>query len=107
MKSPTEQELREKIAELEHTQWQSWAKVRNPEHLLLNVSYTKLTEEQKDQDRFWADQVLVLVKQAGYKSQEEVALMFNSDYRRGYVKLDKDVEHIVEDLLKAGWLRLK
>ena len=62
----TEQKLREKIAELEHTQWESWARIRNPEHPLLNVPFNELTEAQKDQDREWADRVLALIVEAGW-----------------------------------------
>ena len=58
------EELREKLAELEHIQWQYWAKVRNPEHPLLNVPYADLTEAQKDQDREWADKSLSLTLKA-------------------------------------------
>jgi len=54
----TKEEIREEIAELEHLQWASWARVRNPEHPLIHVPYPDLTEEQKDQDRKYADRVL-------------------------------------------------
>lgn len=63
-------ELREALAALEHEQWMAWAKsLMQSEHLSVDrccrwdalfVPYAKLTEEQKDQDRKWADKVLAL-----------------------------------------------
>ncbi len=61
-------EIREGIAELEHEQWIEWSKaiakaVTLPQDRLerwqkLWVPYSELTEEQKDQDRVWADKSL-------------------------------------------------
>ena len=73
--------LEEKIAELEHEQWMEWSKsiaraypasVLGAERLLrwneCWVSYSKLTEAQKDQDRVWAKKVISLVRSS--KSEE-------------------------------------
>jgi len=61
---------REKIAELEHEQWMAWAgsiikteaisKERAQRWQQLMIPYSQLTEEQKDQDRIWADKLLAL-----------------------------------------------
>jgi len=63
-------ELREALAELEHEQWMKWAKnLMERENLSpdriqrweqLMIPYSQLTEEQKDQDRVWADKSLAL-----------------------------------------------
>ena len=67
-------ELRERLAELEHEQWMAWSKhlaeteQLNPERLAswkpMWVPYAQLTEEQKEQDREWADKVLAIVANA-------------------------------------------
>ena len=61
-------ELREKVAELEHEQWITWAssiisteaiskdRIQRWQHLM--IPYNQLTEEQKVQDRRWADKVI-------------------------------------------------
>ena len=64
-------ELREALAELEHEQWITWSKsIAKSEHLdydrlegwmKLWIPYAELTEEQKDQDRIWADKSLALI----------------------------------------------
>ena len=74
-------DLREGIAELEHKQWMEWSKAvanevtttRRARWKKLWIPYAELSEEQKNQDRVWADQILSLIKEAGYKSPEEVA----------------------------------
>lgn len=62
--------LRERLAELEHIQWQHWTK-----YFLRNLTsenvrrwsrqtetpYGKLSEREKNKDRRWADKVLNLV----------------------------------------------
>ena len=63
-----QEEIREEIAELEHKQWVAWSKsLAKAEHLdydrlerwmKLWIPYAELTEEQKDQDRIWADKSL-------------------------------------------------
>ena len=68
-------ELIEKLAELEHEQWQKWSKdiAKNE-----NISddrfnrwandcwkpYNELTEEMKEHDRVWARKVLELINKA-------------------------------------------
>jgi len=63
-------ELREKLAELEHEQWMVWSKSIAQVSLPIEIRkrwqkcwkpYNELTEQQKDQDRVWADKVLDLV----------------------------------------------
>jgi hypothetical protein len=63
--------LREYLADLEHQQWMSWAKSilqdekisdsRQKRWLKLLKPYSKLTQEQKEQDREWADKVLEFI----------------------------------------------
>ncbi|MFH0917022.1 MAG: hypothetical protein V1912_11350 [bacterium] len=63
--------LREPLAALEHEQWMAWAqsimqseeisKDRTGRWTDLMVSYTALTEREKDQDRKWADRVLTIL----------------------------------------------
>ena len=74
---------RERIAELEHIQWQSWAKARNPEHPLVNVSYSELTEAQKDQDRIWADKVISTLRTEEEVKAEERKKMIADGYDTG------------------------
>ena len=60
--------LREKLAKLEHDQWEAWSKDIaeteniNPERLkrwkTLWGPYESLSEKDKDKDREWADKVL-------------------------------------------------
>lgn len=68
-----ENELIEKLAELEHQQWMSWAdsilktekissgRINRWEKLF--VDYRYLTEESKEQDREWARKVLKIIKE--------------------------------------------
>ena len=61
-------EIREKIAELEHKQWVKWSRAvadevstsRRTKWKKLWIPYQDLTEEQKDQDREWVTQILSL-----------------------------------------------
>jgi len=63
--------LREKLAELEHEQWMAWSKAVANEVSFARLErwrkmwcpYSELTEEQKDQDRKWADKVLQAIKE--------------------------------------------
>ena len=63
-------DIRERIAELEHEQWIAWSKniaktgnisIKRAERWVkLWIPYSELTEDQKDQDRIWADQILAI-----------------------------------------------
>lgn len=63
---------REKLAEIEHEQWVDWSKTiahnenisseRLKRWMKLWVPYSELTEEQKDQDRVWADKVIEIIE---------------------------------------------
>jgi len=65
----TEQELLEKLAELEHQQWEAWSKEvaievseeRRRRWQALWVPYADLSEAAKEQDRVWARKVLDLM----------------------------------------------
>ncbi len=57
--------IREALAELEHDQWIAWSKnIAETDNISIEraerwaklwIPYSELTEEQKDQDRIWAD----------------------------------------------------
>lgn len=78
----TEEELRDKIADLQHKQWIQWAKTlmsnenlsseRRERWFKLFIPYEDLSEESKNQDREWADRFLALFREAGWKSGEEI-----------------------------------
>jgi hypothetical protein len=71
----TKAELREKLASLEHAQWQYWAedllkverisRERRNRWEYLFRPYQGLTEEEKDQDRKWAEKVIQLLEEIG------------------------------------------
>jgi len=64
------EKLREKVAELEHEQWIAWSRAvadevetaRRARWKKLWIPYSELTEEQKDQDRRWADIALQVIE---------------------------------------------
>lgn len=58
----SEKEIIEKLAELEHEQWKSWAKKKDPEHYLVNVPYSELDESDKEKDRHWARKAIQIIK---------------------------------------------
>lgn len=63
---------REKLAEIEHEQWVDWSKtIAHNENISSErlkrwmkswVPYLELSEEQKDQDRVWADKVIEIIE---------------------------------------------
>lgn len=75
-------ELREKLAELEHDQWVAWSRsLVASENISTErverwskfwVPYKKLSEEQKETDRVWADRVMKLLE--GYETFSEFDL---------------------------------
>jgi len=76
--------LKEKLAELEHKQWQSWVEYVLTKHIrdlpdgLINkwqssmIEYKDLSQNQKDKDRVWADKVLILVEEWKKQVYEEI-----------------------------------
>lgn len=68
----SETSLREKLSELEHNQWCEWSKNLSKTETIdaerlerwkkLWKPYSELTEEEKDQDRVYADRVLATLK---------------------------------------------
>lgn len=120
---------REKIADLEHEQWMAWAKSLTPElndilyklpegsfeadRLAARLArwaslfkpYAELTEEQKDQDRKWADQILALFPDEE-KIRKQVIADFEAradiDYGHGDAKTgDMVVIQLLESDYKA------
>ena len=71
-----QEEIREGIAELEHLQWAQWSRVRNPDHPLIDVPYSKLSEKDKELDRVWAQKVLFYLHSKGIVIKVERELGF-------------------------------
>jgi hypothetical protein len=73
---------REALAELEHEQWMKWSldivtvEKISPERLLrwndLWIPYNMLTEEEKDQDRIWADKVIQIITRSELSGNEDI-----------------------------------
>lgn len=73
-KAKPRKELLEKLAELEHEQWSTWASILiaqednlSPARLeryerFSKTEYGDLTEKEKDADRHWAERVLDIVE---------------------------------------------
>jgi len=86
--------LREAIAELEHMQWMAWAGALEQIETLsenrlkrwhkLYKPYSNLTEEEKAQDRIWADKVIAKTA---------------SIYQEKMKKLFEEIHNIFEDVL--------
>lgn len=74
MQEKRKTELLEELAALEHEQWRKWAyaildeeRISEPRakrwlKILQAAGYKNLTEEQKYQDREWAERVLSIIK---------------------------------------------
>jgi hypothetical protein len=65
-------DLREKLAALEHEQWEAWSRTVAEQGLTPDrlerwkrfwVPYDQLSEDVKDYDRHWADKVLKILLQ--------------------------------------------
>jgi hypothetical protein len=119
--------VRESLAELEHEQWIKWSQAIAPEvsqerqerWAKLWIPYPELTEEQKDQDRVWADKSLAKLHSQGVvlKAERELPELFwgydggtelFSVYLNGEVvysnKESRDVSMFIAELkLKAGY----
>jgi hypothetical protein len=71
--------LLEKLAELEHEQWAAWARAvagevspgRRDRWQRWFVPYAELTEEAKEEDRFWARKVMDLMRECGVLTESE------------------------------------
>ena len=67
----TREQLRERLAAIEHDQWMAWARNLRATELLsyerlqrwayLIVPYDELPEDRKEDDRLWADKVLAAI----------------------------------------------
>jgi len=69
------EELREKLADLEHEQWAHWTKYMldnlTDENIArwrkqIKTDYKDLSEKEKDSDRTWADKVLKTITKHNY-----------------------------------------
>jgi hypothetical protein len=73
------EELVERVAELEHEQWLSWARQvvdevgeeRRGRGQTFFVPYAELPEEVKEDDRTWARKVLSALRKCGVLSNDE------------------------------------
>ncbi len=78
--STKQEQLREALAALEHEQWCEWShNLAETEHLSPErlsswakrwVPYSELSEEDKELDRIYADQVLELIARARSSSEQ-------------------------------------
>lgn len=99
----TEETLLEKLADLEHRQWQSWTayflsnltkenEVRWSEQALKN--YAQLSEEDKEKDRVYARKVLEILNKPEFTAEElryiEVIMDINASI--GGDKITKTIE---------------
>ena len=103
-KNEMNKKIREGLAELEHDQWVAWsrslaiAEDLSPERLerwgKLWIPYAELTEEQKDQDRIWADKQLTFLDANGLVIWEEKELppMYFTNRKKMPWITDHDVE---------------
>lgn len=67
-------ELREKLASIDHDQWMYWAKnmmlsgeiseERKARWLKFMVPYSELDEDVKEDDRVWADKVIAVLNES-------------------------------------------
>ena len=66
-------DLREHLAEIEHTQWAHWTRYMldnlTPENIdrwrrQVGTPYPDLTEAEKESDRFWADKIIAALEGA-------------------------------------------
>ncbi len=117
-------EIREELAELEHEQWIEWARsLMERENLSLDrverwnklmIPYLQLTEEQKDQDRIWADKSLLKLDSQGVVIKVDRELPENP---HGFTDREKKLHfyectdncHEVEreSMLKAGYVAVE
>jgi hypothetical protein len=75
-------ELREKLAALEHSQWEAWSKTllateniseeRTERWQQYGVPYDQLPETVKEYDREWADKVLGIVDELSQETRAEL-----------------------------------
>jgi len=105
MKTEIEKELLEKLAELEHEQWQTWRKTIEwrfrrcvPQNEYTNISYNKLPEKIKEQDRKWARLILKIlnqeiskirsscIKEAGFKDADEEIARLQDEYEKALLQ---------------------
>lgn len=72
LNEPTPVNLRERLADLEHAQWSHWTHYMldnlTPENIArwrkqIQTPYPMLSEEEKDSDRKWADEVIKIIKE--------------------------------------------
>ena len=112
-----QEEIREGMAELEHEQWVVWAyalmerEKLSPERIerwqKLMIPYSELTEEQKDQDRKWADISLKKLHSQGVVTKVDKKLPsepmgFYMDWSGHKYPLNPD-KFTQEYMLKAGY----
>jgi hypothetical protein len=94
----------EKLAALEHNQWIAWSKNISESECIseqridrwkkLWVDYVYLTDEEKDQDRYWAKKVLSII--ADFRKHDEEML----------IKMLVDSQNKIEDdgSRAASWI---
>jgi hypothetical protein len=96
----SQDDLLEKLAELEHEQWQTWRKTIEwrfrrcvPQSEYTNISYNKLPEKIKEQDRKWARLILKILNQEISKTREGIFEDINQATRK---KPPQDILDVME-----------
>ena len=122
MNDTEKQKIREALAEIEHQQWEDWSRnlvtteKLSPERVMrwnkLWRPYNTLTEEEKDQDRKYADKVLstldktikskleavegeIELKRRKHYNEQQPFLKHRNDYNDAYNKIIIDVLEII------------
>jgi len=114
-----DEKLREALAKLEHDQWRVWAsslmerELLSPERMerwqKLLIPYAELTEEQKDQDRKWADKALALLQlkiEEARGQGKKKAVGFIESYLVTTVHPEGDMHHIDDKEWQSVKLKL-
>ena len=93
--------LRDRLADLEHEQWMSWAKSiltteqisakRKERWVKCFIPYDELSDEMKEHDLVWADRVLAIV------GEENDKLKAENERLREALKWYKDTEEALKE----------
>ncbi len=102
-----QEEIREGLAKLEHDQWVEWSKAVAPEvsperrerWKKLWITYSELTEEQKDQDRVWADKSIADLDSQGVVIKVDSKLHILHRDGNQIARLVKDAGYVVVEPL--------
>lgn len=98
-------DIKEELAELEHTQWAHWTKYMldnlTPENIArwkqqIITPYRKLSEKEKDSDREWAERVLEIINADGcYLVGDRAGVLVKQ-----YFKISEEAKQELRDIEK-------